>query len=343
MPFKSVTTGFISTCGLETTHSVSGLFCDVMKAESKLQLLGMTWQPIPLDSLDDAPVPAIPALRRYEPEKFLLGRHPQDPFLSKAAFYGASTLQIQNCGRRCIGILAEMQDGSRIILGQWDPSREESISTLYEKQSGPLDAITFVFSDGDDENRYVENITLQNSDGAKPHFTWCDLRTTAEVEGYLSSEQIKSSFIRKSPFPRGIWKNLLLPLHLYRIRALNPRLHLVRLPLLERPPAVAVKLDRHLRLQRDAPAGGNSTRPPPLVAVGGQHAPVAVRVLQQVLDGLLGPRLAFLALLDFGEEGRRAARDPEVGISRGVVEHAEGRDGGGDDGGAGLGQGKDPK
>ncbi|CAG9947135.1 unnamed protein product [Clonostachys rosea f. rosea IK726] len=109
----------------------------------------------------------------------------------------------------------------------------------------------------------------------------------------------------------GIRKNLLLPLHLYRVRALDSRLHLVRLALLlERPPAVAVELNRHLRLQRDAPAGGgNSTRPPPVVvAVGGQYAPiVAVRVLQQVLDGLLGPRLALLlALLDVGEERPRA-------------------------------------
>lgn len=135
-------------------------------------------------------------------------------------------------------------------------------------------------------------------------------RKNAEVERYSRKSNLHS-FV-KSPFPRGIRKNLFLPLHLYRIRALNPGLHLVRLALLlERPPAVAVKLNRHLRLQRDAPAGGgNSTRPPPVVvAVGSQYAPVvAVRVLQQVLDGLLGPRLAaLLALLDVGEEGRRAA------------------------------------
>lgn len=56
------------------------------------------------------------------------------------------------------------------------PQRKESVSTIYERRSGPLDVITFLFSDGDDEQRYVEDVVLQNSDGAKPHFTWSDLR-----------------------------------------------------------------------------------------------------------------------------------------------------------------------
>ncbi|VUC25632.1 unnamed protein product, partial [Clonostachys rosea] len=172
-----LTTGYISTCDLEKTHYVSGVFSDAMKSDSGiLQALGMMWQPIPVDSLGDAPVPAIPALKRLEPRKFLLGRYPRDPYLTKVSFHGANTLHIQNFGCRCVGILAEMPDSSRIILGQWDSSRKESISALYEKRHGPLDIITFVFSGGDDEHRYVENITLQDSEEAKPQLTWSNLR-----------------------------------------------------------------------------------------------------------------------------------------------------------------------
>lgn len=132
MPFQQLTRGYISsTCGSEATHSVSGIFCDVMKSDKeRLQNLGMIWQPIPLDSLDDALAPAIPALRTCEPKKFLLGSHPRDPFLTKAAFYGTNTSHVQKLRRRCVGILAEMQDGCRMISANETPAQGKRVNYL---------------------------------------------------------------------------------------------------------------------------------------------------------------------------------------------------------------------
>lgn len=86
MPFQQLTRGYISsTCGSEATHSVSGIFCDVMKSDKeRLQNLGMIWQPIPLDSLDDALAPAIPALRTCEPKKVPLREPPTGSFSNQS-------------------------------------------------------------------------------------------------------------------------------------------------------------------------------------------------------------------------------------------------------------------
>lgn len=175
-PF-GLTKGFITTPDLETTHSVSGMFCDAIKSDSKrLGGLGTIWEPNPQDTSKPLPTPPVPTIEMANPKWRSIWKAAPLRFLNKAAFYGATTLYVQKREHRYLGIMAKMKDGSRTILGQWDPSQTENISVLYEEQrNGVLDKITLILTGKYGNRQYVEDIILGDYEGTDFCFTWSDL------------------------------------------------------------------------------------------------------------------------------------------------------------------------
>ena len=78
---------------------------------------------------------------------------------------------------RAMGLLIDYHDGTIETLGQWDPANS-SVSVIYNsQQNGPLESLSFVYSDSPDPHaRWVEDVvTGAPSLTTKPCFTWHSL------------------------------------------------------------------------------------------------------------------------------------------------------------------------
>lgn len=116
----------------------------------------------------------LPVLSRLD-SAFFLDKYPWMACISKATFINVDTLKVQRSGDRCKGLLAMCHGQAPVTLGQWDPSTSLETSTIYSKKEGPLNSITFVFSEGASNGRCVNDIVLGEYKGTKPHFTWQNL------------------------------------------------------------------------------------------------------------------------------------------------------------------------
>lgn len=182
MPFIPVTQAHLSNFGGEETHVVTGVFADPNSVSSgSLKAFGAIQEPTELDGEPlHQPALRIPALSRLD-SAFFLDRYVWGAFASRASFAGVKRLYMQRSKSklRCMGLLAEFEGYKPpVTLGQWDSGNTQSIVPMYDAQiNAPLHNITFVFSEGRRNERYVKNILLNQPDTSEDHFGWDDLST----------------------------------------------------------------------------------------------------------------------------------------------------------------------
>lgn len=119
------------------------------------------------------PKAVLPVMDDIERSSFV-HIHAGVAFLSKANLCNFKTLKLQRIGPRCTGLLIHRLDDSIDILGQWDPSRVDTITTLHcQDKRAPPDMITFVYSDDTNpRRRYIKDILMGDCETTDTFFQW---------------------------------------------------------------------------------------------------------------------------------------------------------------------------
>lgn len=174
-PGLKMTDGALSTFGHEATHRPAGIFLNPLNRGLRHQAsIGVVHEPRQRPQPRADPM-SVPTPNQVEDATFL-SDYWKRIFLSKGAFQDAQELRVQRNDRGCAGLLAEFHDGTKQILGRWDPANVETIDTLWRAEDGhaPLQSITFEFSNGDwIKERYIRNITANDkNETTDRHFKW---------------------------------------------------------------------------------------------------------------------------------------------------------------------------
>jgi hypothetical protein len=133
----------------------------------------------------ERPSVSLPVLTRVDPV-FDEIQDLRKAFLTKGSLAGARSVRMQKTGARCVGLLADFH-GRDIpaVVGQWDPSNVGGISLLHDAdKDGPLENITFGFSDADPRERHVTDIIVNGHTTASLHFKWVDLYKVCSTQLY---------------------------------------------------------------------------------------------------------------------------------------------------------------
>jgi hypothetical protein len=182
MPFIPVTQAHLSNFGGEGTHTVTGIFADPNSEKlGSLKAFGVIQEPRKPDMVSfSQPALFIPALSRLD-SAFFLDRYVWGAFTSRASFRGVKRLYMQRARSklRCTGLLAELEGYELpITLGQWDPGNTKAIVPMHDTQiNGQIHDITFVYSEGRRNERYVKDILVNHPETSEDHFKWDDLST----------------------------------------------------------------------------------------------------------------------------------------------------------------------
>ncbi|CAH0058537.1 unnamed protein product [Clonostachys solani] len=95
--------------------------------------------------------------------------------LTKANRDNVKELRVQKHQGIYSGLLIHRHDGRTDVLGSWDASRPELISTIYVYGDRPFKGLTFVFSEYDESGsrcKNVVNITLDQVENSASKFLW---------------------------------------------------------------------------------------------------------------------------------------------------------------------------
>lgn len=184
MPFMPITQARISSFGYENTHVTSGIFHDPFPAVSKaLKTIGVVLEPSkqPPNTQDEAPKVTLPMQVRLD-SSFFLDSNPWTAFTNYASFAEVKLLRMQKIDRRCTGLLGEFWDDQLPrILGQWDPSKTDAISMLHNSEiDGPLNTLTFVYSDVSQRAGYVTEIVPNRPGPERHHYQWENLNEVSK-------------------------------------------------------------------------------------------------------------------------------------------------------------------
>lgn len=136
--------------------------------------------------VQEAPVATLQAVHSPFPEEIL-----GTTFFTKHNLLYVRNLKVQRSGSRCMGLLIERGDGSIDVLGQWNPMRQNTTTTLYSREMNrPLQSITFIYSGNDAHviEKHVEDIVLNESETTKPSFRLEELSEVFQARsGYCSN------------------------------------------------------------------------------------------------------------------------------------------------------------
>lgn len=134
-------------------------------------------RPEPLTEIDDRVL--LPLRGRLEgPQEDILDRPEigKTAFFSKASLANTVRLKYQKHVNRVTGLYIEHRDGAIEILGQYDPGKPETITSLYDAdEDGPLEAITFGLSNvRRPPERVMLSIQTGRRDRPENKFVWDD-------------------------------------------------------------------------------------------------------------------------------------------------------------------------
>ncbi|CAG9947846.1 unnamed protein product [Clonostachys rosea f. rosea IK726] len=165
----------VSSFESEGTREILGLFIDPTNINpGKINTLGVCLGS-PLLGLKQAGL-RIPRSRSDSEPLIFPSVYPFAAFLSRATLLNVLTLKVQKFGDRCVGMCVERQGGIIETLGMWDPVRLDTISNIYSYHQGPLQPLTFIYSEAPELlKRYVEDIVVSASPDlapGRPRFTW---------------------------------------------------------------------------------------------------------------------------------------------------------------------------
>lgn len=85
-----------------------------------------------------------------------------DAHFTVGSFRNVRKLQTRRTGPRLTGMSISHYDGSVDILGQWDYSRDSSISEIYDESDGNFTSITFIYC-GSMRQSYVTGIFINTN------------------------------------------------------------------------------------------------------------------------------------------------------------------------------------
>lgn len=116
--------------------------------------------------------------------------------LTKANLDNVKELRVQKHQGIYFGLLIHRHDDRIDVLGSWDPSWPDLISTIYVYGDRPFTGLTFVFSEEDEYDEWctnVVNITLDQVESSVSKFHW-DAPHLVGTEILLAHRRYVSSF-----------------------------------------------------------------------------------------------------------------------------------------------------
>jgi hypothetical protein len=182
LPFEETAMGSIHNFVDNPTQSISGIFTVTGFPEALCPPtcvgVALERRRVPLSFEEQHRQPALLNLPAFPRFQWNVGEEgfPEASMMRIASLAGAQHLKVQKSGDRSVGLLAEMGDETTCTIGQWNPAKEDAISTLHDRDDGPLYSLTFVFSRGPASRRHVTDILVNNSaEINSPHLIWDDL------------------------------------------------------------------------------------------------------------------------------------------------------------------------
>ena len=141
--------------------AVEGLFVDVLaRRDLQFQNIGASTRLVKASepSSQEKP-PSMLVPRVVTPFSRHFGMR---TFFSSTMLSDVRRLDIWRNDSRCPGLRIIHLDGSEDILGQWDPSKDSSISTIYDTRDGPLLRLSFWFTKSEEWTPRVADIRVND-------------------------------------------------------------------------------------------------------------------------------------------------------------------------------------